>query len=146
MSRIFCLCLHFSWEIIALYSPVGVPFVALRGCLYGATWVLVVGIYFSCQELLEQRWMWDFLSLKQLLIFPTLTLVSKGCMWESFFSYLRNYPIVNGLTVYQEVTQELGASGRVSFGLIVQEFIDWRIAFRFRALVMMSFASRCEST
>lgn len=43
---------------------------------------------------------------------------------RALFSYLRNYPVVNGLTVYQEVTQELGASGRVSFGLIVQEFID----------------------
>lgn len=55
MSRIFCLCLHFSWEIIALCSPVGVPFVTLHGCLYGKTQMLVVNIYFSCQELVEQR-------------------------------------------------------------------------------------------
>lgn len=126
MSRIFRLCLHFSWEIIALYSPVGVPFVALHGCLHGKTRMLVVSIYFSCQELVEQRWMWDFLSLKQLLIFPVLNLILKGSMWEPFL-YLRNSPTVDWLTVYQEVAQKLWIRGRASFCLVVQEFIDSNI-------------------
>lgn len=121
MSRIFCLCLHFSWEIISLDSPVGLPFVALHGCLYGKTQVLVVCIYFSCQELVEQRWMWDFLSLKQLPVFPALTLDLKGSMWEPFL-YLRNNPALKWFTVYQEVAQKLWVRGRASFSSVVQEF------------------------
>lgn len=65
---------------------------------------------------------------------------------RALFSYLRIYPAVSGLTVYQEVTQELGVSGRVRFCLVVQEFIDLRTGFWFRALVVTSFASHYEST